>query len=39
MTSTRHLVTYPHAAYSGIVFNEIMAKNVAVVADPAGRVR
>jgi hypothetical protein len=31
-----HLVTYPHAAYSGIVFNEIMAKNVAVIADPQG---
>ncbi len=31
-----HLVTYPHAAYSGIVFNEILAKNVAVIADPQG---
>ena len=31
-----HLVTYPHSAYSGIVFNEIMAKNVAVIADPQG---
>jgi len=32
----RHLVTYPHAAYSGIVINEVMSKNVAVVADPQG---
>ncbi len=31
-----HIVAYPHAAYSGIVFNEIMAKNVAVIADPQG---
>jgi hypothetical protein len=32
----RHLVTYPHAAYSGIVINEVMSKNVAVIADPQG---
>lgn len=32
----RHLVTYPHAAYSGVVINEVMSKNVAVVADPQG---
>ncbi|MEN6425492.1 MAG: CotH kinase family protein [Phycisphaerales bacterium] len=32
----RHVVTYPHAAYSGVVFNEVMAKNVAVIADPQG---
>jgi len=31
-----HLVTYPQAAISGITFNEIMAKNVAVIADPQG---
>ncbi len=31
-----HLATYPQAATSGIVFNEIMAKNVAVIADPQG---
>ncbi|MEN6336902.1 MAG: CotH kinase family protein [Phycisphaerales bacterium] len=31
-----YLVTYPHAAYSGIVINEVMAKNVAAVADPQG---
>ncbi|MBP8910488.1 MAG: CotH kinase family protein [Phycisphaerae bacterium] len=32
----RHLVTYPHGAYSEIVINEVMSKNVAVVADPQG---
>jgi len=31
-----HLVTYPHGAVSAIVLNEIMAKNVAVIADPQG---
>jgi len=32
-----HVLAYPHAAYSGIVFNEFMAKNVAVIADPQGQ--
>jgi len=32
-----HVVTCPQAAYCPIVFNEIMAKNVAVVADPQGQ--
>ena len=32
----RHVVTYPHAACSAIVFNEVMAKNVAIIADPQG---
>lgn len=31
-----HLVTYPHAAFSRIVINEVMAKNVAVIVDPQG---
>jgi hypothetical protein len=31
-----YVVTYPQAAYSGIVFNEVMAKNVAIIADPQG---
>lgn len=31
-----HIMTYPQATSSPIVFNEIMAKNVAVVADPQG---
>lgn len=32
----RHLVTYPQAACSGVVLNEVMAKNVAVIADSQG---
>jgi hypothetical protein len=31
-----HVVTYPHAASSAIVINEIMAKNRSAVADPQG---
>ncbi|MBP7050682.1 MAG: CotH kinase family protein [Phycisphaerae bacterium] len=31
-----HVVTCPQAPYSGIVFNELMSKNVAVLADPQG---
>jgi hypothetical protein len=32
-----HVVTYPQAARSGIVLNEVMAKNVAFIADPQGQ--
>ena len=31
-----HVVTYPHAASSAIVLNEIMAKNRSIAADPQG---
>jgi hypothetical protein len=32
-----HVVTYPQAAYSGVVLNEVMTKNVASIADPQGQ--
>jgi len=31
-----HVVTYPHAASSAVVINEIMARNRSAVADPQG---
>ncbi|MGE5295232.1 MAG: CotH kinase family protein [Solirubrobacterales bacterium] len=31
-----HVVTYPQAAGAGVVINEVMAKNVATLADPQG---
>lgn len=31
-----HLVTYPQAAYSPVVINELMASNASTIADPQG---